>query len=817
MTVEQAGRVWDGQWIWSHDVGISRTGEFMDDPRLAQSAHDRRVLFRRVIEISSPPGSAPLHITADSRYVLWVNGRELSRGPVRGHPAGLRYDTVDAAPALVRGRNVVAVLVRFYGFPTAWWMPATPTFSHGAGALLAEMELPDRAIGTDQGWRCLVAGAWSPQAPSGVGQSVPEVLDGRLLDPAWLTAEFDDSAWRPARVMTAIHLGGSGRTRPPTDPYGPLLRRPIPQPDTRLRRVPELGVRTAAPRGPDPGVVAAIAQAVGAASTETGRIRLPGELDVDAGRDLVLTGDWGEVVGGTLRLDIEAPAGTRVDARMCERLDAGGGIPAHHYPHGLRYVCRGTADRFEAGDPSGGRYVIVVVRGSGRVRINSIGIMERRRPRPAGARFTSSDAVLDRIFETGLRTVDLCAQDAYVDCPTREQRAWTGDSVVHQAVDLVTNPDWSLATWHPRLAASPRPDGMLPMAVACDFEDRGSIYIPDWALHWVRSLHNLYRWTGDRDVVADLLPTAEGVLRWFARFARGGLLTDVTGWVLLDWASVQGRGAGAVLNGLWGRALRDFAEMSRWLGDHGREAWAEAQHAALASAYQIFWDRRRGGYRDWLHAGEVAPGMSEHATAAAVVGGLVPARHAAAALRFLLDRAPMVTRAWSFETMPLRVAMGPPAPDWDVHSEVVRAQPFFRYVVHDAVAELGGALHVADLCRDWDVFLERGEHTWPETWGGGSRCHGWSSTPTRDLPLYTLGVQPAAPGYVRASVAPRPGRLDSLSGAVPTPHGLIEVAVADCVEVSCPVPFELDLGGTTRTSFDAGRHRVPRPAERGVP
>ena len=60
--------------------------------------------------------------------------------------------------------------------------------------------------------------------------------------------------------------------------------------------------------------------------------------------------------------------------------------------------------------------------------------------------------------------MSLNSVDAYTDCPTREQRAWTGDSVVHQMVDLVTNPDWSMARWHPQLAAAARVDGMLAMA-----------------------------------------------------------------------------------------------------------------------------------------------------------------------------------------------------------------------------------------------------------------------------------------------------------------------------------------------------------------
>ena len=99
----------------------------------------------------------------------------------------------------------------------------------------------------------------------------------------------------------------------------------------------------------------------------------------------------------------------------------------------------------------------------------ALAVHDRHRPRPAGASFACSDPLLERVYEVGLRTVDLCALDAYVDCPTREQRAWAADSVVHQMVDLVANPDWSMARWHTELSATPRADGMIPMASASDF------------------------------------------------------------------------------------------------------------------------------------------------------------------------------------------------------------------------------------------------------------------------------------------------------------------------------------------------------------
>ncbi|GAA3670838.1 hypothetical protein GCM10022224_038840 [Nonomuraea antimicrobica] len=83
----------------------------------------------------------------------------------------------------------------------------------------------------------------------------------------------------------------------------------------------------------------------------------------------------------------------------------------------------------------------------------------------------------------------------------------------------------------------------------------------------------------------------------------------------------------------------------------------------------------------------------------------MPEHRHARARAFLLDREAMFTRS------PLADhggdAKGPASggsvsareePDWDVDRLVVGAQPFFRYVVHDALALLGAAGEIAGLC-----------------------------------------------------------------------------------------------------------------------
>jgi len=137
---------------------------------------------------------------------------------------------------------------------------------------------------------------------------------------------------------------------------------------------------------------------------------------------------------------------------------------------------------------------------------------------------------------------------------------------------------------------------------------------------------------------------------------------------------------------------------------------------------------------------------------------------------------------------------GYPAPVWDVENEMIEAQPFYLYVVHDAYAKVGRIDLLLESCRTWSQFLDRGETSWPECWIGGTRCHGWSSTPSRDLIQHVLGVQPAEPGFTSVRVAPQLGDLEWIRATVPSPFGLITVeAHADGrVEIDSPVPVVRD-------------------------
>lgn len=807
-------RAWQARWVWYGDTGVRAitSVQSVRDPEVL----DRWVLLRRSFVLDAEPLGAMLRAAGDSRFVISVNGHEVCRGPVRSDPRQQRSELVDVGPILREGLNVIAVQARYYGAPTSWWLPAPTTLELGGGSFLAELFLDGHsALGTDQQWRALPGDAWQVgEAPTGTHGYFVENVDARRLPAGWCEAGYDDTDWPYATVLSACTVGGQGEPWPPSDPYGPLMPRPVPALEGALRR-PRAARRTGLVDATDaaPGVPQVLADQARAAEWE------PFDHDLVGPGDALVLFDFGEIVAGTVRLRAEAEPGTRFDLAFAEALDADGSLAAATAHSGGRYVARGERDDHELMDPMGGRHLAVSVRSTGPVRLE-VGVQERLFPQPAGvASFSCSDPVLDEVFAVGLRTVALCAHDAYVDCPTREQRAWTGDAVVHQSVHLATHPDWSLARWHPQLTDTPRTDGMLPMDAVSNLGGAPDsvVHIPDWALHWVRSVHNLMRYTGDRDLVASLLPTAERVLRWFLPYqGDDGLVSRVPGWVLIDWSNVQVAGTSAALNALWARGLKDVGEMASWLGDAGRARWAEGVWAQVREGFEVFWHEGRGAYRDHRVDGEIRPAVSRHTNAAAVVGGLVPTDRLAQLVDLLTDRTRLAHSVPHLEAMAAgdrslalrRLVEGNPPPSWDMQTQVLEAQPFFRYVVHDALAEAGRADLVADACRDWKVFLDAGETTWPETWAGGTHCHAWSSTPTRDLIVHTLGIAPAEPGFGRARVAPRLGDLEWARAMVPLPQGELCVDATDRrVELTSPVPVQFDTG-TRVVDLPPGHHAL---------
>ncbi|WP_190813950.1 alpha-L-rhamnosidase-related protein [Saccharopolyspora pogona] len=770
-----------------------------------------RVLFRRTLTLPAVPAAVPARISADSRYRLFVNGAAVGQGPQRSQPHRIRFDERDLAPLLRAGTNVLAALVTFFGESNAIWQAAVPSGRLGStGALLFEADFEDHVLVSDPAWRTHRSDAWTALRGGRLDGVPAERLDARLLDTDWASPDYDDSGWNNAVPVTAEYRGGQGRALPPVAPFGLPLPRTLPVLE-ETRREPEsvrAGIVTTSPACEElhPWQVARSAVA-----------ERPCGMRVPDGGAQVVSVDFGRVVAGHFEFELDAPEGTVVDIGFNEREP---GVTDELAPvAGVRYIARGTVDRFTAQEAAGMRSAVLVITPpvSARVSVRDIGLVETIQPWGDGATFRSGDAELDALYHAGIRTVRVNTTDALTDCPTREQRAWTGDGVVHQSVHLAANTDWSAARAYVELANSPRPDGLLPMAVAGDFEAGGATTIPSWSLHWIHGVRELHAHLGPVSEVVDALSTAQRVLAWFLPFLSDrGTLDDVPEWNLVDWSSVVTTGRTAAVTGLWVRALREFAEVSRAFGNNGAAEWAFAHASRARAGFEEFWDEQRGVYVDSIVGERRLPAVSQATNAIAIAARIAPRERWDGIVARITDPRRLVRRSWlggagggvdlsKWE----RVSSGELILDWDVEREIVRAEPFLSYVVHDALAAAGRVDLIVNALRDWTSFLRNGNDTFGETWGWGSPCHGWSSTPTRDLVRYVLGVRPGSAGFHTAIIAPRPHGIRELSGAVPTGHGLIEVDIRGAdIAVRSPVPFRFDPPGGGSAYLPAGQHTL---------
>ncbi|MFN2231993.1 MAG: alpha-L-rhamnosidase C-terminal domain-containing protein, partial [Anaerolineae bacterium] len=268
-----------------------------------------------------------------------------------------------------------------------------------------------------------------------------------------------------------------------------------------------------------------------------------------------------------------------------------------------------------------------------------------------------------------------------------------------------------------------------------------------------------------------------------------------------------------IYTAMWARGLREFAEMAAWLAEKSSQRWAEALYEKAKAGFEAFWDEERGSYVDHIVDGVQGPEMSQLGGATAIVSGLAPQERWGRIIDAITDPDKLVVRTWRMVAaargMPGFALGGGIEPDWDVQAEIVKAEPFMSYVVHDAVAAAGKADRLPDLYRAWSQFLVDGYDTIGEDWAHGTHVHAWSCTPTKDLVFYTLGVTPAEPGYAAVRVAPRLGSVAWAEGKIPTPHGLVSVrATKDAVTIDSPVPVVLDLEGQAPQRLPAGKHEV---------
>lgn len=790
------------EFIW-RPRGLQRVSFTAAPPRLADEAN-RFMYFRRSFELGALPLTALVHATADGRYQLFVNSRRIARGPVRSGAAYRQLDPIELAPHLQVGRNTIAVLAHAYGRNNAWYELPSWDYAraYGCGGFLLQGDLladgQTLCLDTSAQWRCHEPAAWRRDVPANsLGGS--EVYDARLALP-WTEPDFDDSAWPAAEVLRVPGRAYTGDVRP----FQYLTLRDIPAqregPHVAARPVAWFEVESGQP-GPD----------VAARMSAEARQALPlctvsanmGTVRTTGARAVSLVYDFGEVVAGRIGFELDGPAGAALDFYPGEQLLPDGrvrifdGIAGYDAQIAHRYVLREGAQAWERFEWNGLRYLQVTCRDCPQpLRILAVTVNQTGYPvQPRGA-FECSDPLLNRIWHAGALTLARCMHDAYIDCPSREQRQWM-DAYVGARINYAAFGDTALAARLIRqIAESQRPEGLTMMAAPGDFALAGFTNIPDFCLYWVLMIGDYLAHADDPGIADEVYPAVARALQWFERqLDEDDLLGNVPMWVFVDWAETDKQGQVTALNALYVAALGVAADLGR-LVEHARAAarYDELRRRVCSAINQHLWDEARGVYVDARRGGVRGRRTSQQSNAAAIAFGVAPAdRHARIWATVLDDARLVLTHALGAE--------GKVTP-FDEAFNVVLAQPFYGHFLHRALRISGRTQRLVEHMRQrWGAMLADGAATLRESWQLDpitSLCHAWSGTPTFDLSTDVLGVASLGAGCRRLRVAPHLADLCWARGAFPTPHGELRVAWSQegerfAIEVDVPSGCEAEI------------------------
>lgn len=136
------------------------------------------VSFEQTFSCAHPEGTV-LHLFADTRYRLWINGQFAAYGPGRFVTATPEYDSIDLTPWLRNGENHLRVEVNYYGSSSYQTMP------DGMPGFIAAGQTPDGTVNfqTPGNWRVRIHRAWDAQAPHfSFAQNPAEICDTRVLE-----------------------------------------------------------------------------------------------------------------------------------------------------------------------------------------------------------------------------------------------------------------------------------------------------------------------------------------------------------------------------------------------------------------------------------------------------------------------------------------------------------------------------------------------------------------------------------------------------------------------------------------------------------
>ncbi|MDQ3667916.1 MAG: glycoside hydrolase family 78 protein [Acidobacteriota bacterium] len=746
---------------------------------------------RRNFQLESLPQAAKLHITASDRYLAFVNGNYLGRGPARSDPRLKNYDSYDVAKYLKQGKNTIAIRAYHYGTQNSPGEPKPrPGTAYSVGeraGLWAEIEMQDgtgksQILGTDDSWRIYRARAWDRQTKLiNILVGSTEIYDA-AADPAqWMETGFDDAFWEKAFVIPQRSLEWVLLEKRAI----PFMREKeiFPTSVVRVAEVMDMGNRG---QKDIPEFLSgeihlpldkATAQSVPAILRDDNQSGVfESNFAEEKGfRAPVIIVDFGRQVFGFPRVKMKGDAGTIVDMNYSQQLMGdrlSGGLR-----YGDRYITRQGEQTWEVAEYKQFRYLQITPRSRyAPISIESVSLNEYGYPAEQKGRFESSDPFLNKLWQACVDTTYLQMEDNILCDAQRERAVWsTGDGSHGLHGIFMAYGDIPLTDHFFRsFLMSDIDNGMLRMAYPPKQEYFYNI--PQFLLQWSTRVREQYLFTGRKTLLAELYSSVKRQTDWFEVHRDAmGLLRDLPYWNFWDWTPTDMRGANFTTNALYIKALDDAA----WLADHlGQKndslRWKKIAEEVRVVSRRVFWNEQRGRYEDSHHNGKLTGVASEVGNAYALHYGIATEEQVPRIGKAFLDKGQELV-----PTSPLYAGY--------VFEGLIAAEftDTALQIIRSRFAPMINSTDTPTIWEGWFPFTGQQQFADNEAsfrirnqirpFGIRSMVHTGGVLTGFILTTQVLGVQPTAAGFSEFVIHPHPGDLTSMEGVVPSPKGDIKV------------------------------------------
>lgn len=705
--------------------------------------------FRKPFDLAEKPTSFIVHVSADNRYKLYVNGKMVSLGPARGDFFHWNFETVDIAKYLKKGKNVIASTVWQFGE-----MRPMAQITFRTGFILQGDSEKEKIVNTDKSWKCTRNDAYSIEkvlttyAYYVVGPQ--EKIDAAKYPWGWERADFQDDNWQ-----NAIQLQ-HGQPKQGTDwtEWWFLTPRTIPQMELTEKSFKKARWAEGIKLQPD-------------FPYEWARLTIPANSKVK----LLL--DQEELTNGYPAFEY-----------------SGGGVGASialTYAESF-HIDEGTKDwRSETKKPnrnvvegklriSGPKDVIISDDGKGRIfeslwyrtfRYIQVEIETKDKPLTIinlrfiftgypfemKAKIEANDEI-KKMMEVGWRTARLDATEIYMDCPYYEQLQYAGDTRIQALISYYNAGDDRLA----RNAISQFNQSRLAEGLT---QSRFPSYVPQaippFSLWWIGMVHDYWMYRNDNDFVKKQLQGTRQVLNWFINLQNAdGSLKKVPYWNFTDWSEDPNWKSGRppmTENGL--SSNMDFQLL--WALQLATDLEEKFGSKEIANSYRtkalqlqqtikkLYWDAKRQIFSD-------TPEMkfySQHPNVLAVMTNTITG----------IEAKKLIERILPDETlMPCSI--------------------YFKYYLHLAVRKVGLGDKYLDMLGVWRKHIDFGLTTFGEMTDSSrtrSDCHAWSAHPNIEFFRILLGIDTDSPNFQKIKIQPNLCGLRNASGSIPHPNGEIFV------------------------------------------